>query len=177
MLQNSSRKCFRPIFAIETELRVPFQRQLTCCLCYSYFSCLITVSLFLCFLKIITEACSRASIEDRLRSPNGLGLKWPLLCRKAVSGSFPPGIPPSPICLQVWCSNKTLLTRTGCRLQFANPSLKGSVSSLPYRCLFSHLSLPALVRSPHYDFMDEEFCDLRVVQRHQMFNRPCLHYF
>lgn len=94
MLQNSSRKCFRPIFAIETELRVPFQRQLTCCLCYSYFSCLITVSLFLCFLKIITEACSRASIEDRLRSPNGLGLKWPLLCRKAVSGSFPPGIPP-----------------------------------------------------------------------------------
>ena len=36
-------------------------------------------------LLIITETCSKASTENRLRLQNGLGQKWLLLCQKARS--------------------------------------------------------------------------------------------
>lgn len=58
---------------------------------YSYFSCLIRV---LCYLKIIiTETNSGVSFVTRLRSQNGLGLKWHLLCQEAVLVLFLQGLP------------------------------------------------------------------------------------
>ena len=48
--------------------------------------------------SLTTETSSGTSIVSRLRSQDGLGLKWFLVCQKATSGSFPLRTP-YPICL------------------------------------------------------------------------------
>ena len=80
--QNSSRKCFRLIFIIETELAV-FMTDLSLLLLL-----LLSDNIFCSIKIIITDTCSRASIVARLRSQNPLSLKWLPLYQKAISGSF-----------------------------------------------------------------------------------------
>ena len=56
--------------------------------------------------SLIAETCSRASIEARLRSLNGSGQKWLLLCHESHTW-FSLWDSPKPICLQYWGREKS----------------------------------------------------------------------
>ena len=56
-------------------------------------SCLFLLSFVPLKSTTETRSSARASIVARLRSSNGLGLKWFLLFKKVVSGSLTPGTP------------------------------------------------------------------------------------
>ena len=95
ILQNSSKKFFRLIFTVETELEIFTADSFSLLLLFL----LPDNSSFFCSLKVILiETCSRTSIVAKLRPRNGLG--WNGLgqngfsyVKKAMPTSLPPGNP------------------------------------------------------------------------------------
>ena len=98
ILQNSSKKFFRLIFTVETELEIFTADSFSLLLLFL----LPDNSSFFCSLKVILiETCSRTSIVAKLRPRNGLGQNGFSYVKKVIPGSLSPGIL-YPIYLYFW---------------------------------------------------------------------------